>query len=154
MRIIVSTQTVSINQPTKQCFAAIAQVKSGVQTLASLSTAKLIGTCNYTSHMGRWMRGLEILPPAHARTHTHTQTQLCQKCTDLLSALSTCSEQCRHQWIRVDGNLRTERLRRQAPSSQSFAHKKNRQCFSNGAEVCMWLGPPHRQAKHKRKQWS
>ena len=34
------------------------------------------------------------------------------------------------------------------PASRSFAHKKNRQCFSNGAEVCMWLGLSHRHAKH------
>ena len=32
--------------------------------------AKPPSTCNYTSNIGGWMRGLEILPPAH--THTHT----------------------------------------------------------------------------------
>ena len=38
-----------------------------------------------------------------------------------------------------------------AMTSRSFAHKKNRQCFSDGAEVCMWLGLSHRQAKHNEK---
>ena len=41
-----------------------------------LSTAKPLSTCNYTSNNGRWMRGLEILPAAHARTHTHKHTAL------------------------------------------------------------------------------
>ena len=48
--------------------------KIGASTLASLSTAKPLSTCNYTSNNGRWMRGLEILPTAHARTHTHKHT--------------------------------------------------------------------------------
>ena len=41
-----------------------------------LSTAKPLSTCNYTSNNGRWMRGLEILPPAHMRTNTHKHTAL------------------------------------------------------------------------------
>ena len=46
---------VSINQPTKQCFAAIAQVKSGVQTLASLSTAKPLmrSACDWVRLTGK-----------------------------------------------------------------------------------------------------
>ena len=44
--------------------------------LSALSTAKPLSTCNYTSNNGRWMRGLEILPTAHARTHTHKHTAL------------------------------------------------------------------------------
>ena len=78
--------------------------QSGASTLASLSTAKPLSTCNYTSNNGRWMRGLEILPTAHARTHTHKHTAL------------------------------------------SEVHRS-----VVGAEVCMWLGPSHRQAKQNEK---
>ena len=53
-----------------------------------------------------WEDGCEvlILPPAHARTHTHKHTAL------------------------------------------SEVHRS-----VVGAEVCMWLGPSHRQAKHNEK---
>ena len=77
---------------------------AGTDLLSALSTAKPLSTCNYTSNNGRWMRGLEILPSAHARTHTHTNTALSEVHRSLVSA-----------------------------------------------EVCMWLGPSHRQAKHNEK---
>ena len=78
--------------------------KSGTSTLASLSTAKPLSTCNYTSNNGRSIRSLEILPSAHARTHTHKHTVLSEVHRSLVSA-----------------------------------------------EVCMWLGLSHRQAKHNEK---
>ena len=67
----------------------------------ALSNAKPLRTCNYTSNNGRSIRGLEILPTAHARTHTHTNITLSAMKRSLVSA-----------------------------------------------EVCMWLGLSHRQAKH------
>ena len=96
----------SLNQGEKQVWAISLHPKV-VQTRlvfvdAGLSTAKPLSTCNHTSNNGRWMRCLEILPTAHARTHTHTNTQRCQKCTDLLSALRSACD-----WVRLTGKQST-----------------------------------------------
>ena len=55
---------------------------------------------------------------------------------------------CRHPCVRANGNLRSERWRRQVPW-HFMAHKEL--LVSGVAEVCMWLGPSHRQAKHNEK---
>ena len=52
----------------------------------ALSNAKPLSTCNYTSNNGRSIRGLEILPAAHARTHTHKHTALSEMHRSLVSA--------------------------------------------------------------------
>ena len=66
-------QKESGNKAFIQVFDPIQSVKSTNKvTLASLSNAKPLRTCNYTSNNGKSIRGLEILPPAHARTNTHT----------------------------------------------------------------------------------
>ena len=60
---------------------------------------------------------------------------------------------CRHACVRVNGNLRPERWRRQAPWHFMHAHKQS--LVPGVAEVCMWLGPSHRQAKdNEKKLWS
>ena len=51
-----------------------------------LSTAKSLSTCNYTSNNGRSIQGLEILPAAHAYTHTHKHTV--RKLTPLCDGLT------------------------------------------------------------------
>ena len=94
--------------------------------LSALSTAKPLSTCNYTSHMGRSIRGLEILPTAHARTHTHTNTHSCQKCTDLLSALRyacgwvplTDKQSTTKKTLELMGHLRTVEMRRRSPKTR------------------------------------
>ena len=50
-----SCRTVSVSQPTKQCFATIAQVKSGSSTLASLSNAKphMRSACDWVRLTGK-----------------------------------------------------------------------------------------------------
>ena len=67
IRSVKSTKTVMLR------YTRVSQ-KSGISTLASLSTAKPLRTCKYTSNNGRSIRGLEILPPAHARAHTQTHS--------------------------------------------------------------------------------
>ena len=88
---------VSVSQTALRC-------QKCTDLLSALSNAKPLRTCNYTSNNGRSIRGLEILPTAHARTHTHKHTAL------------------------------------------SEVHRS-----VVGAEVCMWLGPSHRQAKDNEK---
>ena len=65
------------------------QVSNHSTSFTNLSNTKPLSTCNYTSNMGRSIRGLEILPTAHARTHTRKHTALSEVHRSLVSAERT-----------------------------------------------------------------
>ena len=97
--------------------------------LSALSNAKPLSTCNYTSNNGRWMRGLEILPTAHARTHTHKHTALSEVHRSVVGAeqrqatyehMSTC----RHACVRANGTYPLKVGGGKRRRNPSHAHKE------------------------------
>ena len=96
--------------------------------LSALSTAKPLSTCNYTSHMGRSIRGLEILPTAHAHTRTQKHTALSEMHRSLVSACGwvplTDKQRTTTKTLELMGHLRSVVMHRRSPKT-----RRSSKCF-------------------------